>query len=155
MPKSWRQRTMSPCYAQIHTHRRCRRQRRSHQMRISRALLPMVSNEPPKEFRMFKAGWNSTKKGKFLFDDEAARYVKAQYKTHGVDRPIDLEHMSIDSEAKNWDPDARGWFQMEMRDGELWAVNVRWTPDGAARLKNGTQRYLSPCFAFDKETKRI
>jgi phage I-like protein len=124
-------------------------------MRTSRAILSMLSDEPPKEFRMFVAGWNSTKKGKFLFDDEAAKSVMDQYKAHGVDRPIDLEHMSIDSAAKNYDPDARGWFNMELRDGELWATNVRWTPDGAERLKSGKQRYISPCFAFDKETKRV
>ncbi len=124
-------------------------------MRTSRAILSLVSNDPPTEFRMFKAGWNSTKKGKFLFDDEAAKSVMAAYKEHGVDRPIDLEHMSLDPKAGNWDPDARGWFKLEMRDGELWATDVRWTPDGAERLTNGKQRFISPCFAFDKETKRV
>jgi phage I-like protein len=115
----------------------------------------MLSDEPPKEFRIFKEGWNSTKKGKFLFDDQAARDVMANYKEHGVDRPIDLEHMSIDSKAPNWDPDARGWFKLALRGGDLWATDVRWSPDGQKRLRDGTQRYISPCFAFDKETKRI
>lgn len=104
---------------------------------------------------MLKAGWNSTKKGRFLFDDEAAESVMSKYKEHGVDRSIDLEHMSLDTKAPNWDPDARGWFKMELRDGDLWATDVRWTPDGAERLRSGKQRFISPCFSFDKETHRV
>lgn len=112
--------------------------------------------EPPKEFRIFKAGWNHTLKGDFLFDEEAAAMVMAAYHEHGVDRPIDLEHFSIpDDNDTVKDPDARGWFKLEVRNGELWAVDVSWTPDGDKRLRNRTQRYISPFFGFDKKTRRV
>jgi phage I-like protein len=111
--------------------------------------------EPPKEFRIFAAGWNDTYKGRFLFDDEAAAEVMAANAEHGVDRPIDLEHLSVDPDAQNYDPDARGWFSLEVRNGELWAVGVTWTPDGDERIRNRKQRYISPFFGFDKKSRRV
>jgi phage I-like protein len=114
-----------------------------------------MSNEPPKEILFFKAGWNETQKGKFLFDDQAARDVMAAYERHGVDCMIDLEHLSLDPEAENYDPDARAWYKLSVRDGALWATEVEWTPDGEDRLRNKKQRYISPFFEFDPKTKRI
>ncbi len=114
-----------------------------------------MGNKAPSEFRIFRAGWNDTYKGRFLFDEQAALAVMAEYEAHGVDRPIDLEHMSIDQDANNYDPDARGWLKLEVRNGELWATDVRWTPDGQRRLEQATQRYISPFFGFDKKSRRV
>lgn len=119
------------------------------------AVLLAVGDELPTEFRIFRAGKNETTKGAFVFDDVAAKSVMSDYEKHGADVMLDLEHMSLDDAARNWDPDARGWCQLELRDGELWAVNVRWTPDGEARLRERRQRYISPAFAVDHRTKRI
>jgi len=111
--------------------------------------------ELPAEFRLFKAGENETTKGAFVFDDVAAESVMAAYRTHGVDLVIDLEHLSLDDGSVNFDPDARGWCALELRDGELWAVNVRWTSDGHTRLADKRQRYVSPAFAWDKQSRRV
>lgn len=109
----------------------------------------------PTEFRIFKRGWNETEKGNFLFDDQAAKMVMDHYRRHGVQRMLDLEHLSLDAEAKNYDPDARGWFKLELRDGELWAVDLSLTPDGERRLEEKTQRYISPFFGYGKKSRRI
>jgi phage I-like protein len=113
----------------------------------------------PTEFRLFIKGWNDTENGRFLFDDAAAKSVMAAYKTWGVDLNIDLEHQSLEVKPGAPDPtarDARGWCKLELRsDGSLWAVGVKWTPDGAARLTNKTQRYVSPAFETDPKTNRI
>lgn len=101
---------------------------------------------PPSSFRIFRRGSNSTRKGAVLFDDAAARAVMADYRTHGTDIAIDLEHLSLDPDARHHDPDARGWCRLEVRGGELWAVDVRWTADGAERLRARRQRYISPAF---------
>jgi len=98
----------------------------------------------PTEFRIFTAGENDSTQGVVMFDEEAAREVMANYAAHGVDKMIDLEHRSLDWNEP--DTDARGWCQLELRNGELWAVKVSWTPDGEARLKARTQRYTSPAF---------
>lgn len=104
----------------------------------------------PTEFRIFKAGVNTSEKGAFLFDAKAAAATMSAFNRAGVDRMIDLEHLSLDPEARNFDPDARAAFSLELRDGELWAVNVRWTEDGKRRLREKTQRYISPAFLHDR-----
>lgn len=127
---------------------------------VARATLylDMSSGEPPTEFRIFVPGWNDTEKGQYLFDTEAAGLVLESFRTWGVDLAIDLEHQMLECEIPA-DPtarDARGWCGLEVRpDGSLWAVNVQWTEDGAARLKAKRQRYISPAFSFDLDTRQV
>ena len=110
------------------------------------------SGAHPSEFRILKAGINPTRNGyDLLFDDAAAAAVMAAYEEHGVELMIDLEHLSLDDTAPNYDPDARGWLAIEVRNGELWATGVRWTPDGSRRLDEKTQRYISPAFKKDAD----
>lgn len=116
------------------------------------------ANSLPTEFRLFVPGWNETENGRFLFDAEAASATMDAYRRWGVDLSIDLEHQMLDS-MPTPDPtarDARGWAKLELRpDGSLWAVDVRWTNDGAARLTEKRQRYVSPAFEIDPESKRV
>ena len=112
----------------------------------------------PTEFRIFRVGVNETTEGPLVFDVEAAAAVMAAFQKRGVDIAIDLQHDSISQAARaarNDAADARGWCSLEVRDGELWAVAVRWTPDGERRLREGTQRYISPVAFFDRESYRV
>jgi phage I-like protein len=109
--------------------------------------------EPPTEFRIFKAGENASTKGVFLFDDAAARSVMAAYAAQAVDCMIDLEHGALGDAARPDSGDARGWFKLELRAGELWAVGVKWSPDGARRLAEKCQRYTSPAFLADEHNR--
>jgi len=111
----------------------------------------------PTEFRIFRAGINDTSQGPIVFDADAAKSVMAAFAAHGVDMMIDLAHDSVDEAARanrSDADDARGWCSLEVRDGELWAVGVSWTPDGARRLTERTQRYVSPVVFIDEETNR-
>lgn len=125
--------------------------------RVITLAISFLGDAPPTEFRIFAAGENATTKGTFLFDAEAAAQVMAAYQRHGTDVMLDLEHLSLESpvESRNFDPDARGWCRLELHNGELWAVGVKWTPDGMARLTDKRQRYVSPAFEFDTKTRRI
>lgn len=114
-----------------------------------------AGDAPPTEFRVFRAGVNTTTKGEFVFDEAAAKLVMAAYGQHGADVMIDLEHLSLAGESRHFDPDARGWCKLELRNGELWAVGVKWTPDGESRLSDKRQRYISPAFDIDKKSRRI
>lgn len=128
------------------------------QRRVLSSLLADGEAALPTEFRIFRAGANETTKGVFLFDAEAAREVMARYAREGVELMIDLDHLSLDDPAETSRTDvsdARGWFRLELRMGELWATAVRWTTDGARRLNEKTQRYTSPAFLADVETGRI
>jgi phage I-like protein len=123
-------------------------------------LTELPDGDEPAEFRIFKRGVNETTKGPVVFDAAAAASVMAAYTAHGVDLMIDLAHQSIgDSaelrEAREDAGDARGWFRLALRNGELWAVDVRWTPDGARRLRERTQRYISPCVYTDKDDRAV
>lgn len=128
--------------------------------RSTRALAITIATDGslPKEFRLFTSGWNDTENGRYLFDEEAARLTMAAYEKWGVDLMIDLEHQALNASTPP-DPnarDARGWCKLELRpDGSLWAVNVSWTEDGAQRLLQKRQRYVSPAFSVDPETSRV
>ncbi len=105
---------------------------------------------PPTEFRIFPRGEFSTTKGNFVFDAASAKSVLAHWKEHGIGLSLDYEHASLEDAGQiaSGAP-AAGWYDLEVRDGELWAVNVRWTPRAAEYLKDREYRYYSPAFATD------
>ncbi len=103
--------------------------------------------EPPTEFRIFTAGTIETTQGIFKFDEESGRTCMTRLKQKGNDVVIDYEHASLRA-AFAADPaeagKAAGWCGPELRDGALWAANVRWTPKAAEKLKAREFRYFSP-----------
>ncbi len=117
--------------------------------------IPIDDGPLPKEVRLFKRGANPTSKGTYVFDDDAAKSVMGEYEAHGADIMIDLEHLSLDTESESFDPDARGWAGLAVRNGELWLTDISWNEDGEERLRKKKQRYLSPVFDFDGKTKQV
>ena len=105
----------------------------------------------PTEFKIFSSGKVETTKGTFIFDAAAAKSVMAEYQAHAIDLMIDYDHASIS--PLSLDPSmsgkAAGWFQLAVRNGELWAIGVRWTPGAAAQLRAKEWRYMSPAFATE------
>lgn len=120
--------------------------------RIIKLTSPIDGDAPPTEFRIFTAGVVDTVKGQFIFDAKAAKSVMAEYEAHGVDLPIDYSHSMLETVV---DPalahKAAGWFALEVRRGELWAVNVRWTPPATEALLAREWRFISPAFSHDAE----
>ena len=116
------------------------------------ALSASGDSTPPTEVRLFAAGYNPSTKGTFLFDEEAARCVMQAASERGVEFPFDYAHGMTDplgmlnpSEAGK----AAGWFKLEVRDGALWAVDIRWTEPAAAAIAAKEWRYFSPSFRAD------
>ena len=127
---------------------------------LSEVLMPDDGDTLPTEFVIFKPGDNPSTKGPAIWDDVAAASVMAFVRERGqVDFCIDLEHRSLDRAATSLTKDAAdamGWFNIELRGLELWAVNVRWTPEGAMRLREKKQRYTSPAFYWlNEENGRV
>lgn len=114
-------------------------------------VLASFGDEPPTEFRLFKAGPNRINGKEFLFDEAAAAALMAAYTDRGTDVMIDLEHQALADDAilRADAKDARGWAKLELRGGELWASQVKWGPDGERRIREKTQRYVSPAFLAD------
>jgi phage I-like protein len=120
-------------------------------------LTALDGDAPPIEFRLFTYGVNETTKGPVLFDEKAAADVMAAYMKCGVDLMVDLGHQSLrDGPSARADAgDARGWFKLELRADGIYAVDVRWTPDGERRLRERTQRYISPAVRLGEDDRAI
>lgn len=118
--------------------------------------LPEVAADAPlpTEFRLLSYGVNTTTKGPLVLDADGASQLMQSYGRHGVDVMIDLEHLSLDAKSANYDPDARGYCKLELRDDGLWACGVRWNADGEARIRGRKQRYISPA-AYRTEDGRV
>lgn len=117
------------------------------------AAVSVDEGEPlPEAFLLFAPGDNESSKGSALFDAAAAESVMSVYSRQGVDLMIDVDHASLDQAAaiaRRDAGDAVGWFALELREGALWAVNVRWNPEGERQLRNKLRRYISPAFYLD------
>lgn len=111
--------------------------------------LPGEAETPPSEFRIFRAGVNETSKGSFLFDAKAAASVMASFRDQGNELFIDYEHQVL-ADPPVQTP-AAAWFKPELRNGELWATAIKWTPRATEYLRNSEYRYFSPAFATDKQ----
>ncbi len=122
---------------------------------VTLAATPLPVATLPSEFLVFRKGPNPSSKGTAIFDDAAARSVLAKYRAQNTDLIVDLEHESLGPAVRADSRDARGWFKLELRAGALYAVGVKWTEDGARRLRTKSQRYTSPAFYQDPETFRI
>lgn len=136
-----------------------RKQKVSHLLRAGAQPLP--ADEPATELRIFRAGVN-TFAGipDSTFTDRSAELILADYEKHGIPLQIDLEHLSLDDQAANFNPDSMGCGDLEVRrdeDGgaELWLTNIKWAPEGQRRLKAKSQRYWSPVFRRDTDTGEI
>lgn len=108
---------------------------------------------PPTEFKMLSAGVNHTEKGDFVFDASAAEACMSFWGGKGVELSFDYEHQSL-SDPPIQAP-ASGWWTPEVRDGALYATNIRWTDRAAKYLSAKEYRYFSPAFNFDEESGRV
>lgn len=111
---------------------------------------------PPTAFRIWKAE-NVTDHGPTLFTERSAALLTEQQARRGNLFPIDLEHLSLDKEAPLSAKGAVGWFEIEVRGEELWAVNVEWTDLVRSGLSCDppTWRYHSPAYEQDAETGEV
>lgn len=104
--------------------------------------------EPAADFRILAYGPNLTTHGPtFLTRENAARIARA---FSGKEMMIDLEHLSTDPGAPNYDPDARGGARIECREDGLYAAGVWWTDDGADRIRSRKQGFISPVMFTDR-----
>jgi len=117
------------------------------------ALALAAENKAPSEFLLFRAGDNSTRKGVFKFDADAAKSVLAHAAQFGARYSIDYNHAQVTAQSAPNPSEAgksAGTFTLAVREGALWAVDVQWTAEGAQRVAAKEYVYTSPFFRFDK-----
>ena len=107
----------------------------------------------PGEFKLFPKGPYKTSKGDLSFDEESAASVMGAYTLHGNDGSIDYEHQALQDPPV--EAPAAGWYSLEVRDGDLWLKDIRWTDKARSRIEAGEYRYLSPAVEFDLKTRRV
>jgi hypothetical protein len=116
---------------------------------------PLPSDELPTSFLLFSPGananYNADRQGEPhpKFTARSAARVRDAAARKASDYFLDLEHASLRSDGAPGSTDAMAWFSVDLRaDGSCWAVNVRWTPEGARRLRAKSQRFVSPVFRY-------
>jgi phage I-like protein len=129
---------------------------------MTNTLLSFGQDEPialgpdgtaPTELRLFRRGVNATAKGSFVFDDAAAMAVMARYAEMGRTWVMaDYDHGSLQKAPVDPSKSSRaaGTARLELRSGELWATNIRWTPDAKRAIEAGEWPSISPAFSHDE-----
>ena len=117
------------------------------------SLCPIPEGQdPPTEFLGFRAGLNSTTKGLFLFDEKSAADVISIWNRRGLDLLSDYEHQSLQNPPVIAIASSKK-FDLEIRGGDLWVTNIRWTRRAWNYIKEGEYRYFS--MAFNTEEAKI
>lgn len=116
------------------------------------ATMNAIADSPPREFQIFQWGPNESDNGIVYCAREDAEAILTRRGMRDV--MIDLEHLSL-SNGPDRDLDAYGWGKLEVRDDGLWLADIKWTEEGADRLRTKRQRYVSPAFVVDKDDRVV
>lgn len=123
-------------------------------MQRHKLTLELPQGAPPGEFRIFPFGQVETTKGAFLVDEESARMVLERWREYGNRLSIDYEHQALEP-VTNGPVPAAGWFDLELREDGLWAINVEWTERARELLAAREYRYFSPAFYTDEKGRIV
>jgi len=110
----------------------------------------LVSNEPPVELLIIKYGETKTTKGDYRFDEKSAGILLNTYLSRGLKLYFDYSHLSIKPENEE-QAKAAGWFDLELRQDGLYAINIKWTAKAEGMIRAKEFAYISPVIGLDKE----
>lgn len=124
--------------------------------------LQLNGKEAPTEFPLLMPGtWKGYRdtSGKQQTINITASDIQAAYEFNQLrkqrnpqrDLVLDYEHQTLTGE----EAPAAAWFDLSIRDGVLYATNVRWINRAKQMVESGEYRYVSPVFkhnALDKES---
>ncbi|HEY2367346.1 MAG TPA: phage protease [Polyangiaceae bacterium] len=126
-------------------------------MRFDSTDIEKNASGVPVAFRMWRAGVNPTDHGDHVLTERSVSGLLATQRERGNLFSIDVDHMSLNAMAPIENHKAVGWFTIEERDGDIWAVNVEWTDDVRAGLAKDPPewRYFSPAYDTKKDSGEI
>lgn len=109
-----------------------------------------TSGKAPSEIRLLRAGVNESDYGPFLFDELSAAMVIGSFQADGKPRLYgDWNHGMLDPDAGREKGAAACSFVPEVRNGELFASDIKWTEDGANDVETRRYNYFSPAFTYE------
>lgn len=122
--------------------------------------LQLNGKEAPTEFPLLMPGtWKGYRnaKGEQQTINVTAADIQAAYEYHQLrkersparDLVLDYEHQTLTGE----EAPAAAWFDLAVKDGMLYATNVRWVERAKGMVESGEYRYVSPVFKFDAVDK--
>lgn len=109
----------------------------------------VAGGKVPTEFVIFEKGVNDSTKGRWIFDDKAAKDVMGKYRAMSRRVSFDYDHAALRKDSLNPAETAKsaGTCLLEVRDGALWAVDCKFTPKAKAAIEDGEWPYFSPAFS--------
>lgn len=110
--------------------------------------LILTDGKPPAEFRIFRAGVNDSDYGPITFDDIAAAMVMQNAREKGNPFYFDFNHGMTVEGATDEQGKSAGNFNIEVRNGELWAIDCMYTENGGERLASREYNLFSPAFRW-------
>jgi len=111
-------------------------------------------NGVPTAFRIVAFGdWSTSKYGTLKVTKLTAKGTLAwwAYKYGDEKIPMDWGHKSADGS----DERSPGYWEPEIRDDGIWAVDVEWTPRGYEQLQNKEIKFFSPEGKFNEKTAEV
>ncbi len=112
---------------------------------------------PPTAFRIWKAGANVTDHGPTLFTDRSAKMLLEEQARRGNRYSFDINHLALNKEAPLESQRSVGWFDIDVRNGELWAVNCEFADfvrDGLTK-EPPAWKYHSPAYDVTEDGEVI
>lgn len=106
--------------------------------------MPRIGAEAPKEFRLFKWGYNPTEKGPLYLTKQGAEDILKRYQRGGRVRSANLQHSPKDPDVKPQDKYTIANYRMELRDDGIWATDIQWIEEIAKEIKEGKWPFFSP-----------
>src|SRR5687768_6942403 len=103
-------------------------------MKLAHQTIERTFSGAPDAFRIWPAGEVRTDMGVFLFSARSAELIMAAQAERGVKYPFDCDHLSMRADAPEHARRAVGWHSLDVRRGELWAVECEWSPEVSRAL---------------------
>lgn len=116
-------------------------------------ILEKKENKAPTEVLIIKDGITSTVKGTYLFNDVSGKAVLNTWRERGIRLYFDYNHLSLEPEDEEQGK-AAGWFDLDLREDGLWAVNIEWTDKALKLIESKEYKYISPVL-FTNEKNEV
>jgi Mu-like prophage I protein len=111
----------------------------------------------PSAFRIWQAGRNDSDDGPVFFTDRSAELIVSEQSSRGRLYSFDYDHLSVQSDRPASAGRAAGWHRLEVRAGDLWAVDIEWCAEAKEGIEQSPPlwRYFSPAFYVNAEQEVI